>query len=185
MSQNFGAEVSNVQPEDAALSHGAISPCRRPDPTIATDFDAPDRCEPAPEVCILTMEFDGAIEAAYPSECATLDGEVSAIEDRAELEHVVDGELRGRREQDVARAGEETTAPVPVVEAIRAGDCHPRAALKKSVLEPLEPEDRRAAVSVHEGQNVARRVLTGCLTGNDKALDRLVDHSHARHRASH
>src|SRR4029453_16017205 len=142
MSQDFGPEVSNVQPEDAAFPHGAISPRRCPHPTVATDFDAADWCQPAPEVCILAVEFDGPVEAANPRERASPNGEVAAVENRAKLEHLVDDEMRRGRHHDVIRAGEEPTAPVPVVKAIRPGDRHTRVALKKCLLEPLEPEDR-------------------------------------------
>src|SRR5262245_35182918 len=185
MSQNFGAEVSNVQPEDAAFSHGAISPRRRPHPTVATDFDAADWCQPAPEVRILAVKFNRPVEAANSSERATPDSEIAAVENRAKPEHVVNGELRRCRQYDVIGTGEETTAPVPVVKAIRTGNRHARTTLKKSLLEPLEPEDRSAAVSVHVGQNVALCVRTGRLACNDKALDRLVDHPDTGHRASH
>src|SRR4030095_616819 len=107
MSQDFGAEVSNIQPEDAAFPHDAISPRRCPHPTVATDFDATEWCQPAPEVCVLAVEFDGPVEAANPGERATPNREVAAVENRAKLEHVVDGELRWCCQHDVIRAGEE------------------------------------------------------------------------------
>src|SRR4029453_10099811 len=128
--QDLRAEVSNGQPEDAAFPPGSISPRRCPHPTVATDFDAADWCQPAPEVCVLAVEFDGPVEATNPGKRATPNGEVASVENRAKLEYVVNGELRGCRHHDVIHAGEEPTAPAPVVKRKRAGAAHPRGVLR-------------------------------------------------------
>src|SRR5262249_59613559 len=77
-----------------------------------------------PQVRILAVELDRGVEAADRFERAPADGEVAAVEHRADAQYPLRRDMRERRERMVVRPGARVTDPVPVVELVRPGHRH-------------------------------------------------------------
>ena len=101
------------------------------------------------------MEFNRAVEPADACQRLAPDREVAAVEDRAEVQRTVQKKMRRRRNRHVVGANERTAPPVPVVEPVRAGHADQTLVRREALLNALEPPDRRAAVGVHEREDVA------------------------------
>src|SRR5262249_20071726 len=145
--EDLRPEVSNVQPEHRSLAHRAIAARGRPDPAVAAQRDAADRRQPPAEVRVFAMELDRTVEAADLGERVASDGEVAAIQNRADPERVVQQNVGWGRHAPVVRAHESTAAEVPVVEAVRPCDRdHTR--VGERALDVLEPTKRGTAVGV-------------------------------------
>ena len=98
MAQDLGPEIPDVQAEDLALAHRAIAPRGRPDPALAGDVDRPERRQPAPEIRVLAVKLDRAIEPADAVERIPPHREVAAVEDGAGADEVVHEHVRRRRD---------------------------------------------------------------------------------------
>ncbi len=110
------------------------------------------------------------------------DGEIAAVEDRADSERVVDERMRRRRHERVVGANQRPARPVPVVEPIRAGDTDQPFARSEPPLDMLEPLKRHAAVGVHVREDVTGRKPPRRFPRDDEAFSRLFDDANARNR---
>jgi hypothetical protein len=96
------------------------------------------------------------------------------------IERERDVDVRTRRgcDNEVIKANEHASPPVPVVEAIRPADANRCNAPPKLPFDALEPEDWGAAIGVQVGKNVACRVPARRLARDNQSLRRLVDDPH-------
>src|SRR5215467_1497348 len=183
--QNLGPEVPYVERKHPPLPHRHVAPCGRPYPAPGRHPDTADRRETAPEVGVLTVKLDRAVEPPDACECVRPHREIAAIQDRADTECVMDEHVRRGRDQDVVEANQCAAAQIPVVEPIGPGHTNQMRRLEQLLLHPFEPAERRAAISVYVRQHLTAGDRARRLAGDDKAFNRLVDHPHTRDRARH
>ena len=119
--QNLRREVADVETEDRALPHRHVAARRGVEVAVVEEADASDGKQPPADVGVLAVKLDRGVEPADARQRVGADGEVAAVEDRADAQDVFDEQLRRRRQREVVGADEQSSPPVPVVEAIRPG----------------------------------------------------------------
>jgi hypothetical protein len=93
--------------------------------------------------------------------------------------------MRGRAERQVVRADQGPSPPVPVVEAVVAGQGQQVRPPIELRLDPGQPLERGAAIRVDVDEQLALGRAAAPLTRHDEALARLVDHAHAGNVSGH
>ena len=119
--QDLRREVADVEPEHRALPHRHVAARRRVEVAVVTEPHRADGEQPPAEVGVLAVELDRGVEPADALERVAPDGEVAAVEDRADPQDVLDEQLRRRRQREVVGADQQPAPPVPVVEAVGPG----------------------------------------------------------------
>ena len=120
MVKDLGREVADVEPKHRALPHRHVAARRGVEVAVVKEADASDGEEPPADVGVLAVKLDRGVEPADARQRVGADGEVAAVEDRADAQDVLDEQLRRRRQREVVGANEQPSPPVPVVEAVRS-----------------------------------------------------------------
>src|SRR4029078_1748886 len=148
MTKYLGPEMPDVEAEDLVFAERSIAARRRPDPALARYVNRPERGQPAPEIGVLAVKLDRAIEAANAIKRIPAHREIAAIKNGARADEVVDQDSGGRRDDRVVGTKDETAGKIPVVKPVRAGHSNNRRMTFETPFDPFQPLQRCPAVGV-------------------------------------